>query len=102
MTFAAKSLEQWSQCYQELENVNPTEDIVAFEKVISPQRLMASLGLNTRNEREQGLVSQLQNTSLQQPKLLQQQSQSFSANLGSNLSNKSASNISYGTPIQSA
>jgi len=102
MTFAAKSLEQWSQCYQELENVNPTEDIVAFEKVISPQRLMASLGLNARNEREQGLVSQLQNTSLQQPKLLQQQSQSFSANLGSNLSNKSASNISYGTPIQSA
>jgi hypothetical protein len=100
MTFAAKCLEQWSQCYQELDSVNPTEDLIAFEKVISPQRLMTSLGLNSnsRNEREQGLVSQLQNTSLQQPKLLQQQSASFASTLG----NKSASNISYGTPIQSA
>lgn len=104
MTFAAKCLEQWSQCYQELDSVNPTEDLVAFEKVISPQRLMTSLGFNNnRNEREQGLVSQLQNTSLQQPKLLQQQSQSFASTLGGTLNqNKSASNISYGTPIQSA
>ena len=68
MTFAAKCLEQWSRCYQDLQNINPGEDLLTFEQLVAPQRLMANLGYN-RNEREQGLVSQLQNTSLTQDRI---------------------------------
>ena len=68
MTFAAKCLEQWSRCYQDLQNINPGEDLLTFEQLVAPQRLMANLGYN-RNEREQGLVSQLQNTSLTQERI---------------------------------
>ena len=70
MTFAAKCLEQWSRCYQDLQNINPGEDLLTFEQLVAPQRLMANLGYN-RNEREQGLVSQLQNTSLTQARIQQ-------------------------------
>ena len=45
--------------------MNPVEDLITFETLVAPQRLMSNLGYN-RNEREQGLVSQLQNTSLTQ------------------------------------
>jgi len=100
MTFAAKCLEQFSQCYQELAKVTPEEDLIAFEKILSPQRLMTSLGFNNqRNVREQNLVTQLQNTSLSQPKSLQQSSQQFQSSFASNL--RSSSNVSYGTPVQS-
>ena len=70
MTFAAKCLEQWSRCYQDLQNINPGEDLLTFEQLVAPQRLMANLGYN-RNEREQGLVSQLQNTSLTKARIQQ-------------------------------
>jgi len=101
MTFAAKCLEQFSQCYQELAKVAPEEDLIEFEKVVSPQRLMSSLGYNNqqRGQREQNLVTQLQNTSLSQPKSLTQQSQQFQSSFASNL--RSTSNVSYGTPVQS-
>ena len=66
MTFAAKCLEQFSQAYQELAKVAPEEDLIEFEKVVSPQRLMSSLGYPQRGQREQNLVTQLQNTSLSQ------------------------------------
>jgi len=96
MTFAAKCLEQWSRCYQDLQNINPGEDLLTFEQLVAPQRLMANLGYN-RNEREQGLVSQLQNTSLTQPKSMQQQTSSFVSNFSAK-----SQNISYGTPSASA
>lgn len=98
MTFAAKCLEQWSKCYQDLQSVNPQEDLITFEKLVAPQRLMANLGYNSnRTEREQGLVSQLQNTSLTQPKSMQQQTSSFVSNFSAK-----SQNLSYGTPAQSA
>ena len=63
-------MEQWSNCYQKLAEISPEEDLIAFEKIVSPQRLMTSLGFANqqpqRSQREQGLVAQLQNTSLSQ------------------------------------
>merc|ERR1712227_62101 len=104
MTFAAKCLEQWSNCYQKLSEISPEEDLLAFEKIVSPQRLMTSLGFSSqqpqRSQREQGLVAQLQNTSLSQPKSLQNSTNQFTSSFASNL--KSSSNVSYGTPVQTS
>merc|ERR1719228_3209319 len=72
MTFAAKCLENWSQVYQKLNQVNPAEDMIIFQQSLNPRQLTDQLGVNSRfnGMQQQSLTSQLQNTSMTQPTLL--------------------------------
>jgi len=78
MTFAAKCLEQWSNCYQTLAKVSPQEDMIVFQQSLQPYKLTERLGVNTlANGQQSSLSSQLQNTSLTQPHLLSPSAQSL-------------------------
>jgi len=68
MTFAAKCLEQFSSCYQTLAKVSPPEDMIVFQQSLQPFKLNERLGVN--GDSRPPLSSQLQNTSLTQPRLL--------------------------------
>lgn len=71
MTFAAKCLEQWSNCYQKMAKVNPGEDMIVFQQSLQPYKLTDRLGVNSIYGNGDGsLATQLQNTSLTQPNLL--------------------------------
>lgn len=72
MTFAAKCLEQWSNCYQSMAKVNPSEDMIVFQQSLQPYKLTERLGVNTSayGDARQPLSSQLQNTTLTQPHLV--------------------------------
>jgi len=73
MTFAAKCLEQWSNCYQKMAKVNPGEDMIVFQQSLQPYKLTDRLGVNSiygNGNGDGSLATQLQNTSLTQPNLL--------------------------------
>lgn len=71
MTFAAKCLEQWSNCYQKMSKVNPGEDMIVFQQSLQPYKLTERLGVNSMYGNGDGsLANQLQNTSLTQPNMM--------------------------------
>jgi len=78
MTFAAKCLEQWSNCYQTLAKVSPQEDMIVFQQSLQPYKLTERLGVNIGQT--SSLSTQLQNTSLTQPHLLSPSAQTSTNN----------------------
>jgi len=67
MTFAAKCLEQFSSCYQNLAKVSTAEDMIVFQQSLQPYKLTERLGVNPGGT---PISQQLQTTSPAQPQLL--------------------------------
>jgi len=91
LTYAAKSLEQWSQCMQKVTQMSPDDDIKEFEKLLNPHMTThAGIGM-------QSTANALANMSHQQPTLAKS---TYNSTTSVPTSHFSASNLPQRPPNQ--